>query len=233
MNEQNFDIIESVQKIFGYKFKDKNLIIRALTHPSCNSFDKVENNERLEFLGDAVLNLVLAEKLYLKYSNIREDKLSSLRAKLVSCDAICFVANKINFKDQIIMSFGEERNGGRENVRNVENAMEAVIGAIYIDGGIEAAKKVVLSHWQQLFNNINLLGIDSKTFLQEWSQKNKFGTPVYNVLNQTGPSHAPIFVMEVVVGNLGRITGEGQNKKESEKKAAENFIMEYIDDNEK
>jgi ribonuclease III len=224
----NKDNIIALEKLFEYSFNDKKLAEESITHPSFYSCSEKPNNERLEFLGDAVLNLAIAEILYSSLNNLQEDSLSKLRAKLVSCDAICYIANRTSFKQIILMSFGEERNGGRDNPNNVENAFEAVIGAIYLDGGFLAAKKVISFFWNDLINNQDVLGVDYKTALQEWAQKNKHEIPLYIEVDRSGPSHAPTFKMMVEINNVGKAFGEGSNKKEAEKNAAADFITNYL-----
>lgn len=230
MNKIIEELVAKTESDLNYSFKNKNLLLEALTHPSYIVEQKLLNNERLEFLGDAVLNLIIAETLFHKHKDIREDKLSSIRAKLVSCDALCYVGNKIDLKNKILISLGEERNGGRDNLRNIENAFEAIIAAIFIDGGMESAKKFVSYHWNDLFDNHAILGIDSKSFLQEWAQKNK-KIPVYQVLSSDGPSHAPKFEIMVSVEAVGSEKAFGNNKKDAEKKAAQNFINKFINNN--
>jgi len=222
---KNFSLLE---KQMEYLFTDKSLLKEALTHPSCNLEKKEKNYERLEFLGDAVLNLIVAELLYTKYREVFEDKLSSMRAKLVSCNAICLVANEIGLGDMIILSQGEERNGGRQNPRNIENTMEALIGAIYLDGGIAASTRSVGKLWLPLIENQEILGIDSKTYLQEWAQKNKYKIPVYSLVSTNGSSHAPIFEIQVEIQGVGKTVASGNNKKEAEKEAASLFLQKFI-----
>lgn len=228
MNNKKHNIIDQVEKTLNYSFFNKALIEEALTHPSCNSDKIKKNNERLEFLGDAVLNLVIAEELYINYRKVFEDKLSSMRAKLVSSDAICIIADRIALRDKIILSKGEEKNGGRDNPRNIENAMEAIIGAIYLDGGIVASKRIIESLWKDLIANQDALGVDAKTYIQEWAQKNKFQIPEYRLISKVGPSHSPVFEINVSIPGVGEEIGIGANKKEAEKLAALKFLKKYI-----
>lgn len=228
MEKSLLDKISELETILEYKFLDKKNLVEAITHPSCHIEHEYKNNERLEFLGDAVLNLIIAELLFYKYNNSMEDKLSSVRAKLISCDAICIVAEKLNIKNYILMSIGEEKNGGRSNPRNIENATEAIIGALYIDGGFANTKEFVSKNWKNLINNDAILGVDAKTFLQEWAQKNKLGNPIYQVISRDGPSHAPEFVISVSIQAIGSVSASGSNKKEAEKLAATNFLKKFV-----
>lgn len=219
--------LHELEQIIGYKFNNLELLLEALIHPS-NAIENNLDNERLEFLGDAVLNLIIAESLFVKHKKSFEDKLSAMRAKLISCEAICHIAQDLKMRDYLLLSQGEEKNGGRDNPRNIENATEAVIGAIYIDGGCAAAKEFVARFWAKLINDDSSLSMDSKTFLQEWSQKNKFGTPIYKVISQSGPSHSPLFAIDVIIENVGIASASGSNKKETEKLAALRFIEQYL-----
>ncbi len=222
----NIAKIELLQFTIGYEFSNKSLLLEAMTHPSCILTGQAKNYERLEFLGDAILNFVMAEILYEKYRNVNEDKLSSLRARLVSCEAICWAAEKINLRNAIILSQGEENNGGRFNDRNVENSMEALLAAIYIDGGLEEVTKIIKNLWFEIIEDSNKLSMDSKTTLQEWAQKNKLSIPTYIVVSQTGSSHAPIFEIRVEIGEFFA-AATGANKKTAEKSAALEFLKKY------
>jgi ribonuclease-3 len=228
MDNKVSDQVSKLEEAIGYIFKKKDIVIEAITHPSCHIEITKKNNERLEFLGDAVLNLIIAEILYEKYNDSMEDKLSSMRAKLISCDAICLVAGELGIKEFIMLSQGEEKNGGRNNPRNIENATEAIIGALYIDAGFEKTKAIISKHWKNLIENQTILGVDAKTILQEWAQKNKYGSPIYKVLSREGPSHAPEFEISVSVGNIGVTKAKGFNKKETEKLAALDFLHKFV-----
>ncbi len=220
--------ITELQKQIEYQFSDVDLLRQALTHPSCYLAKADKNYERLEFLGDAVLNLIITEILFKKYNKMQEDKLSTMRAKLVSCSAICIIANDIRLKDKIILSPGEEKNGGRENPRNLENAMEALLGAIYLDSNIDSAKIIIQKLWNNIIENQEILGVDAKTILQEWAQKHRKQTPIYEVIGSSGPSHAPIFSIAINVQGFEQVVGSGSNKKEAEKNAAMIFLEKHL-----
>lgn len=228
MKIEDENLVNKLEKEVGYIFKNKTLALEALIHPSCDNKSYKQNNERLEFLGDAVLNLVISEMLYSLFNKIQEDKLSRMRSKLVSCEGICEVAEKFNIKDKIKLSNGEERNQGRDNPRNIENATEAIIGAIYLDAGIEKTKEIVAYLWKDIMSNIKNIKTDVKTFLQEWSQENYNQIPKYELIDRTGPSHAPEFNIQVSIDKIGQISAKGTNKKEAEKNAAKCFIEKYI-----
>lgn len=222
----NMAKIEILQFTLGYEFSNKSLLIEAITHPSCILTGDSKNYERLEFLGDAILNFIMAEILYEKYRKVNEDKLSSLRARLVSSEAICSVAEKVNLRQALILSPGEENNGGRFNDRNLENSMEAILAAIYIDGGLSEVKKVITTLWFDIVEDPSKLSVDSKTILQEWAQKNKLSIPNYVLVSQTGSSHAPIFEIRVEIGELFSVAS-GLNKKTAEKLGALEFLKKY------
>lgn len=208
----------------GYKFTNKKLLIEALTHSSYaneHKKDKVKDNERLEFLGDSVLDLVVSEFLYKKHNNLSEGDLSKLRASIV-CEAFLLKASKqINLGDFILLGKGEEMTGGRERASILADAFEAVIGAVYIDGGLESAKDFI--------NNFIILFMESlsgtiiedyKTHLQEIIQKDSKKPLTYRVINEEGLDHNKHF--EVEVRHDGKVlgVGSGRTKKEAEQKAA-------------
>ncbi|MDX1924269.1 MAG: ribonuclease III [Rickettsiaceae bacterium] len=227
MSKSNTGKISELEKRLEYVFDDKNLITEALTHSSLNVTKHDRNNERMEFLGDSVLGMIITEDLYKNYKKSKEGSLSTMRSRLVSSSAICFVARKISLREFLILSQGEEKNGGRDNPRNLENAMEAIIGAIYLDSGYDMAKKITLHLWQDLANNKDHLEIDSKSLLQEWVQSNKLGLPIYQIISSSGPEDDVTFSARVTVKNFGSETGEGGKKKDAEKKAALKFLKKY------
>jgi len=208
----------------GYKFTNKKLLIEALTHSSYaneHKKDKVKDNERLEFLGDSVLDLVVSEFLYKKHNNLSEGDLSKLRASIV-CEAFLLKASKqINLGDFILLGKGEEMTGGRERASILADAFEAVIGAVYIDGGLESAKdfinNFIISFMESLSGTIIE---DYKTHLQEIIQKDSKKPLTYRVINEEGPDHNKHF--EVEVRHDGKVlgVGSGRTKKEAEQKAA-------------
>ena len=220
------NILFFLQKKLGYQFCNISLLIEAITHPSCILEGCARNYERLEFLGDAVLNLIIAKILFDKYKNLHEDSLSTMRARLVSCEALCFVANSIDLKGALILSTGEENNGGRLNLGNIENSMEAVIAAIYLDSSIKKIEEIIYKLWNEIIENPNKLSIDSKTLLQEWAQKNKYNLPIYILINTAGPSHAPVFEIKVEIEEYYAIAS-GVNKKAAEKAASLEFLNKY------
>ena len=228
MKKDTLDTISALEKSIGYNFHRKELAIRALTHPSLNEGKLDISNERLEFLGDSVLSMLITEALYLKLEDDTEGSLSQKRARLVSSAGICLVAEKLELQNFLFLSRGEEKSGGRENAKNLENAMEAIIGAIYIDGGLIEAKNFVLLHWKDYIENSLNFELDPKSKLQQWSQINYGSTPEYSLLLQTGTNHAPIFEIEVKIEGFGSCAATGKNKKEAEKNAALKFLNSFV-----
>jgi ribonuclease-3 len=223
--------VDKIEKALSYKFKDSNLLQEALTHPSISKMESEEKNffnyERLEFLGDAVLGMVIAELLIKKYPNEKEGELAKRQAGLVGGEALTEIGNQLNIGRFIRMTQGEETMGGRDNSSNIENALEAIIGAIYMDSGFDSAKGFITKHWESLVENMKIPPKDPKTELQEWSQGRGLAIPEYKIVKTTGPSHSPFFEVKVTVEGLEPVVSEGHSKKEAEKNAAR-LLLEII-----
>lgn len=218
-----------LEQLLDYKFGNLDLIHEALSHPSLKQQHRKwqKDYERLEILGDAILGFLITELLYKKYSNFDAGNLAKIKAYLVSETTICRVAEQIHLDEFMIMGKGEEDSGGRKNSGNVENTMEAVLAAIYLDSGIESVKKIVLKLWDDYIGNFNFAEIDPKTSLQEWSQENKFGIPHYKILGKTGEAHNPVFTVEVRAGQYHE-TGQGHSIKQAEKDAARILLTKML-----
>ncbi len=211
--------IEKLQKCLDYQFKNQDLILEALTH---KSFKKPYNNERLEFLGDAVLNLIVGEYLYHKFPESNEGELSKIRASLVNEKGFTLLANNIHLGDYIYMSNAEDRNKGRHKASILSDAFEAIMGAIYIEAGIDTLKPIILKLLEQSYDKINLqeLFSDYKTALQEITQA-KFGsTPEYKLLRSFGPDHQKEFEMQIFIDDTLYGTAIGKSKKLAQQKVA-------------
>lgn len=204
------------------KFNDKKLLERALTHPSMGK--SAPNYERLEFLGDSVLGLVISAELFTRFPKEAEGELTKRLAGLICGDTLMQVAQKLGLAEMIHMSESESSSGGRENKANLENAMEAVIGAIYLDQGFEAAKEFVLREWDSLIDKMLEPPKDAKSALQEWAQGRSLPLPEYIVTRQEGPSHAPDFEISVSVQGYGAESASGNSKREAEHKAAKKLL---------
>ncbi len=231
-------MISKLEEILGYHFKKQNLLIEAITHPSFNmhstqNSEKEFNYERLEFLGDSVLSLVITEKLIKQYPNSDEGDLAKKRTHLVKGESLARVANKLDINDFIIMSDLEEKSGGKENASTLENVIEAIIGAMYIDGGLAECSKFINREWQKLFEEVVITPIESKTFVQEWAQDKHLPCPEYTVISRDGSDHHPIFTSKIFIEGYPSFTGKGPTKKASEKAAAKTFIKNIISDSSK
>jgi len=208
-------------KTLPYTFHNPDLLKHALTHPSVSGG---RNYERLELLGDAVLALVITERLLVLHVDEAEGDIVKRRAALVNGGVLAEVAKEIGLGEQLILGESELQGGGRENARNLENAMEAVIGAVYEDGGLAAASDVVLQLFEQRIAEMKAPPKDPKTTLQEWAQGLGKPLPEYKLVGQTGPSHAPEFVVEVQVDGLESATATASTKRLAERLAAEKLL---------
>ena len=213
-----------IEEIIGYFFADKKLLEEALSHPSC---DVDFSYERMEFLGDSVLGLVISTMLYEKHPEENEGHLAKRRAALVCGETLAKVAEEIGLGEYIAMGVGEDSGGGRENAANLENAFEAVIGAIYLDGGIEPATAFIRKYFEQRAEDMLEAPKDAKTSLQEWAQAQSFSVPAYDVVERSGPAHDPIFTVEVSVQGQEPVRASGTSKKVAEMEAAK-LMLEKI-----
>lgn len=206
----------------GHKFQDETLLRRALTHAGA---DAARSNERLEFLGDRVLALVVAEELYRLYAHEDEGALTRRVHALVRWEACAKVGEEIGLWDHLVLTRSEAA-GGRARGPIVGSALEAVIAALYLDGGMEVARAFILNWWQQMFADPGSDTRDAKTRLQEWSQGRgrDASAPVYTLKEQAGPDHAPRFVVEAQVKGFPAATGEGGSKRQAEQEAAAKLL---------
>lgn len=201
-----------LEKCLDYQFKNKNLIIEALTH---KSYKKPYNNERLEFLGDAVLNLIVGEYLYNKFPSSNEGDLSKIRASLVNETGFTKLANEINLGDYIYLSVAEERNKGRNKASILSDAFEAIMGAIYLESGIESLKVIILKLLEKSYDKINLdvLFSDFKTALQEITQAEFGSIPDYKLEGSYGPDHQKEFEVSIWIDDKCYGKAIGKSKK--------------------
>ena len=193
--------LEALQKRLGYQFRDQNLIIEALTHKSSK---QPYNNERLEFLGDAVLDLIVGEYLYHEFTEVAEGELSKLRASLVNEKSFEKLARLLHLGEYIYISLAEENNNGREKPSLLSNAFEAIIGALYLEAGLEKAKNLAIALLEEAYPKIDMDAIfrDHKTTLQELTQAHFGMTPEYRLVRSFGPDHKKEF--EIAVSVRGR-----------------------------
>ena len=210
--------------LLGVNFENAELLQQALHHRSyLNEAElSVESNERMEFLGDAVLGIIVSDKLYRDYPTLSEGHLSQLRALLVRWDALAAAAERISLGEYLVLGRGEELSGGRKRPSNLAGAFEALIGAAFLDGGMARAKKLVLKLLKPDFEEIAARGVtaDSKSELQHVSQTKWHEIPQYRLISSEGPDHAKLFTVEVVVGEQVMGQGQGRNKKQAELNAA-------------
>lgn len=218
---------EVLEQNIGYHFKQQAYLQEALTHSSYaneRKINKIECNERLEFLGDAVLEMISSKYLFLQYPKMPEGDLSKVRASLVCEDALALVAKRIGLGDCILLGKGEEAGGGREKPSVTSDALEAVIGAIFLDGGLEAAEAFIHSFVLCEVEK-HLEFRDSKSLLQEMiQQRNNQDVISYKVVGEEGPEHAKTFTVEVYINEQLCGRGQGKTKKAAEKAAAKQAI---------
>lgn len=219
----------SFESRIGHTFTNRKLLETAFTHRSYlneNRKPGAEHNERLEFLGDAVLELVVTEFLFAKYPDKPEGDLTAYRAALVNTVSISDAATQLGMNEYLLLSRGEARDTGRARAIILANAFEAVIGAIYLDGGYEPAKKFIA---EQLFHKTDevvakRLWQDAKSRFQELAQEKLGITPSYQLMHHVGPDHARTFTVGAFIGAEKVATGEGKSKQEAEQQAAENAL---------
>lgn len=216
------------EKIVGYQFKDATLLNKALTHSSYVKIGKageVLNNERLEFLGDAFFDAIVSEELYKRLGNVEEGTLTKIRAKIVCERSLAALGTELNIGQYVNMGRGEEKSGGRGRESIIADAVEAVIGAIFLDGGYEAAKAFVLSKFSTIFDDAlaGRLHIDYKSELQEKVQTGQKKLQ-YNLVNEEGPDHDKIFFVELLCDETVIGRGQGKSKKEAERNAAKQAL---------
>ena len=214
----------ALEATLGYTFKERSVLEQALRHASwCNehSADGLEDNERLEFLGDAVLDLVVGHKLMTRYPQLREGELSVTRAQVVSEAGLSEVAGQLGLGQWLMLGKGEEKSGGRTKPSILADAFEAILAAVYVDGGFPAAWEMVDRLLAQRIETVEFKGFyDFKTRLQETAQARLKSTPTYRVVQELGPDHDKRFVVAVTIGTDEWARAVGKSKKEAEQMAA-------------
>ena len=219
--------MEELEQIIGYTFQNKKLLKQALTHSSYaneKKLGKLGCNERLEFLGDAVLELVSSDFLYARFPQIPEGELTKKRASLVCEPSLAYCARQFGLPKFLLLGRGENMTGGRNRDSIVSDATEALLGAIYLDGGFEPAKAFILKYILTDLEDKKLF-YDSKTILQEMVQASKEGNVSYQLVGENGPDHSKVFEVEVKIGEKTYGTGEGRSKKAAEQQAAYHAIL--------
>lgn len=215
-----------LEAALGTSFNDRKLLERALTHASVRSGrGPHQDNERLEFLGDRVLGLVVAELLHTALPDVREGDLARRFNRLVCGESCAEVARDIDLGRYLILSDGEAENGGRDKDTILADAIEAVLGAVFLDGGFKRAREAVHRLWADRLHAIGSTTVDAKSALQEWAQGRGLDLPVYSEVARKGPDHAPRFIAEVRIGGAEPATGKGTSKRQAEQAAAEALLI--------
>ena len=213
-------LIKELEVILDYNFKDKDLLHRALTH---KSFNNSKNNEKLEFLGDRVLGLVISKKLLDKYPNEKEGIIDKKFANLVNKKTCVSIAKKLNIRKFLYLG-ASNKNLERSADKILSDSLEAIVGAIYLDGGLRSSEKFILGFWETYISNSVVTLIDSKTKLQEYSLKKFKKLPKYTFFKKSGPQHKPLFKTEVEIPQSKKIIGIGSSKKNAQQNAAAKLI---------
>ncbi len=217
--------LDRLQRAIGYRFQDINLLTLALTHRSFGG----RNNERLEFLGDSVLNFIIAEYLYRRFDEAREGQLSRLRARMVKGVTLAEIAREFNLGEYLRLGSGELKSGGFRRESILADALESIIGAIYLDSGFDVCTERVLSWFEQRLGLLNLKDTtkDSKTRLQEYLQARQLNLPRYEVISVQGEAHAQTFHVRCMVESLDNPTeGTGSSRRVAEQKSAKKALAE-------
>ena len=212
---------KSLEIILDYNFKSTDLLKQSLIH---KSFDNQNNNEKLEFLGDRVLGLIIAKKLIEIYPEEKEGIIDKKRANLVNKKTCSKIANELNIKNFMFLG-ASHKSSEKFADKIISDCLEALIGAIYLDGGIKSAEKFVLNFWKKYLDNSSLPLIDSKTQLQEYSLKKFKELPKYTFYKKTGPQHKPIFKTDVQIRNSKKTLGIGTSKKNAQQNAANKLLL--------
>jgi ribonuclease-3 len=229
---------DSLESKLEYSFRDRELLHRALTHKS-RAFEKnarrgepLNDNEQLEFLGDSVLGFLVSEALLSRYPLAPEGRLSRWKARLVSAAHLCQVAQSIDLGDYLFLGRGEEMSGGRQKRALLGNALEAVIAAVYLDGGLEDARRFVLRHvvgdLDALEEGSDAPPVDPKSALQELTQSLRLPMPRYTIVATSGPEHSKIFTVEARVGSQWTGRAEGASKKSAGQRAAQDVLRQIL-----
>jgi len=205
-----------LEKKINYKFKNKNLLVKSLTH---KSFDKINNNEKIEFLGDRVLGLIIAKKLLEIYPDEKEGILDKKYASLVNKKTCLEIAKSVKLQNYILV-FNPKNKSVTIEDKVISDSCEALIGAIYLDRGFNLTEKIILDLWKEKIKGSVITQVDAKTKLQEFSLKKFKSLPTYKTISDTGPRHKPIFRVAVKLQNTKFYNGDGKSKKEAEQNAA-------------
>ena len=228
LTQERLDQLHLFEKKLGYAFKDINLLNKSLTHKSYANENgrSLKNNERFEFLGDSVLDLLVSEHMVRKYPQYAEGQLSKIRAAVVNETCLAEVAGSMGLGEYILLGNGENLSGGREKSSILANAFEAVAGGIFSDSGLESATRVFLPYLDKKITAYAGTGQfkDFKSELQEFTQLKRGCVPAYNIIRESGPDHEKLFEVDVMIGDEYMGGGKGKTKKEAEQLAAKTAL---------
>ena len=217
---------DHLTEVLGYKFKDSALLEQALTHSSAahHLSDMLDSNERLEFLGDRALGLIVAEWLFQRFPNEEEGALARRFASLVRRETLVQVAQEVDLGSNLILNKADENTTGRDNSSVLADACEALIGAMYLDGGLDIVRQFIERYWHDYLEADINPPQDAKTALQEWAQGKGLPLPIYHEIKREGPPHAPKFTIEVSVETHAPVHADGTSKRNAEQLAAETML---------
>jgi len=218
--------LEELETAIGYSFSDRSLLEQALTHPSLrNERQLAGDNQRMEYLGDAVLGLVSAEYLYQRHQNLPEGRLTVMRSAATSAPTLADIARAIDLGSFLRLGRGEESSGGRQKENNLADALEALIGAIYLDGGYDHVQMIFSRLFSSIMDSMEIADSSDnpKGRLQEWAQKNGLPCPTYHVVKEEGPPHQRWFTIQVIIDDPRQAIGAGPTKRSAEADAARNL----------
>ncbi len=215
-----------VEAWVNHQFGDRSLLREALTHPSATrrGKDAARNNQRLEFLGDRVLGLVIAHLLIARFPHEDEGPLSRRHAGLVRRETLAEIAGEMGLGHMLTFAKSEEASKGRDNPSILADALEALIGALFLDAGLAVAENFIRDKWEAHVNTMGRPPRDAKTALQEWAQARGFGLPIYILTKTEGPAHAPLFDVQVTLGDFAPKTASASSKRQAEQAAAEALL---------
>lgn len=222
MSTPSIDSLAALQEALGHKFSDATLLATALTHASV--VHGAKNNERLEFLGDRVLSLAMAQWLYTAYPQEKEGDLAKRHALLVAKSSLLQVAEALDLAHHVRLSHGESKSGGSKKDTILADCLEAIIGAMFLDGGYVVTDAFIHRHWGKLVSTHTAPPEDAKSKLQVWAQQRGLPLPEYRLVSRTGPDHQPVFEVEVSVRNAGAISAVAPSKQSAEKEAATRML---------
>ncbi|MBL4907717.1 MAG: ribonuclease III [Sneathiella sp.] len=225
--------LTSLMKVLGHRFKDMDLLLEALTHSSLvkgtrKSSQSGRDYERLEFLGDRVLGLVISEELFRRYGKAEAGQLSRRYNAQVRKETLASIAEELEIAAYIRMSEDLKASGGDNNPSILEDCIEALIAALYLDGGMTAAHQFIKKNWWNRFEKLDAANKDPKSSLQEWAAKKSIAPPVYEVVSQSGPDHNRTFTVEVTIEGFTKHSAKGFSKRAAEQIAAEKLLKDLL-----